>query len=307
MFIIGFCNIKNISYYFIINIFSNEHDNSGKKSLVTFSSKNKQFSLKNIVKEMLKFDAYSEEQLRIFPNSRRRKIIGYHNLFSTAAEVNEKIFVKIERGLNHLTCIEDCEIEDERKMIYGQNWYIGSGASTACSQVTAENESFIKKTRQKNIGIDYFCLFLLAIHEREILLHYNYLAVKYCTNPKKLAQLKSKLVYIDVLFSYNTVSTEKGYQQYYLALFDEMSLANLEADINEVIREADDFANQQNDKKENALLSSIAILSVLSVLTDAVELADRVYSGEPFGLIHLGILVFVILGIIIGAFTLLKK
>lgn len=298
--------IANLNFA-LINIFSNEHDSDEKNNRINFTVGEDNFSLKNAVKEILMLETFNENDIKLFPNTGRRKIVGYHNLYSENKEVNEKLLVAIERGLGEKAFIEDSDIEDEKRVIGGQNWYIGSSGSVAFSAVTKENKDFIINVRQKNVNIDYFCLYLLGLHEREILLRYNYLAVKYCKKPKLMAKLKPQLIHVNVLFAYNTVSTEKVYQSFYDAVFEEMNLANLETDINEVIHEADDYINEIKDKKLNAVMSAVALLAVISVFTDGMGLADRIASGEPFGAIHFGILAVIFLTIIVSLIALFRK
>ena len=299
-------NIANLNFA-LVNIFSNEHDSEERNNRIIFKAGEDIFSLKNAIKELLRLENLDETQIKLFPNTGRRKIIGYHNLYSEKEEINEKLLVAIERGLGQKAFVEEFEVDDEKRIIGGQHWYIGSNGTVTLSNVTKDNKDFIINVRQKNVNIDYFCLYLLALHEREILLRYNYLAVKYSKKPKLMAKLKSKLIHVNVLFAYNTVSTEKVYQNFYAAIFEEMNLDNLETDINEVIHEADDYINEIKDKKINAILSAVALLAVISVFTDGMGLADRIASGEPFLVVHFGILALIVSTIIASIIAFFKK
>ena len=160
---------------------------------------------------------------------------------------------------------------------------------------------------KRNVDFDYFYIFILALHEREILLKDNYYAVKYRNNPKKLIAMKNQLLTVDILYSFNTISIESSYQRFYTGLVEIFNLENLRSDIRNVVENVESHVNDKKDRKVNAVLTAISILAIFSVLMDGIGFADRIESGDPFGILQWLVVVLVALFFAVAIFVLKKK
>ena len=141
------------------------------------------------------------------------------------------------------------------------------------------NHKFITEKFAYYVNHDYFYIFMLALHERELLLHYNDDAVKY-----------------------NIVSEEMAYQMLYEKLYDCFRLEKLENDIQDVIGKVDEYVTSTNDRKTNALLSMLTLLTIFSAFTDSLGLIDRLnQAGLTYAhLVVIGInIVIILIGILL--------
>lgn len=57
-------------------------------------------------------------------------------------------------------------------------WSIGSNSAVSISYENKNNLQYLTEIHPRHVDKDYFLVYLLAMHEREILLKYNYDAVK---------------------------------------------------------------------------------------------------------------------------------
>ena len=188
----------------------------------------------------------------------------------------------------------------------GQKWYIGPNG-VASYVGYKDNDTFITKVHKRNVDLDYFYIFILALHEREILLKDNYLAVKYRNNHKKLIDMKDQLLMMDIVYSFNTVSIESSYQRFYSNICDVFNLEALRSDIRNVVENVESHVNDQNDQKINAVLTAISLLAILSAFTDGIGFADRIEGGAPFGYLQWGIIAMIAISITVAIIIFRKK
>ena len=164
------------------------------------------------------------------------------------------------------------------------------------------NHKFITEKFAYYVNHDYFYIFMLALHERELLLHYNYDAVKNWNNQRALCGMRKQLVEFNILFAYNIVSEEMAYQMLYEKLYDCFRLEKLENDIQDVIGKVDEYVTSTNDRKTNALLSMLTLLTIFSAFTDSLGLIDRLnQAGLTYAhLVVIGInIVIILIGILL--------
>lgn len=161
----------------------------------------------------------------------------------------------------------------------------GSSIGAVCYSyaVDDENQYFISSIFPENVDRDYFLTFLLSLHERYLLLHYNSEAVKHSEDMKKLSNMKKEIIKFDVLFSYNTISDEMNYQVFYEALYKAMGFEKLEREVKEVVNSVDAYYEDSRTKKTEGLLFAIALLAIFSALTDAVNYVTQFKDGFHWG------------------------
>lgn len=292
--------IADISYC-LANIFNNEHDNNEKKEnrvIFMYGEDSKKFSLKNAIYNIL---GAEKGDLDLFPTSSRQRIFVYHNLIQNESSFNKSIIENLKKVLPSKTnTLIDASDYDYLPTKY-QIWGMCSSGVVSVALKNSNNADFLYNVYKKNVYSDYFTAFLLAIYEREILLKYNHLVVKNHSNPKKLISLKPVILKLEMLFSYNTVSTESIYQEYYEKLYEVFRLENLEQDISDIIEKVDEYVSDKKERKINVLLSAVALLAIISVICDAIGIADRLVSPEPLGVPHL--ILFITVGIVMFVST----
>lgn len=304
--------IANIGYC-IANIFTNEHDNSSKPNYLQFSYNDNDsqvtFSLKNALLSILGAEK-NLEKLTIFPSSERKRMMVYHSLICPELPESSKCLHGLCNGLHsEIYFDENMDNDNVFSSVAGQKWAVSSSgvASLAIIDEDKLHTEFLVKSFKKSTIYDYYYIFVLLAHEREILLLYNYQAVKNRENPKKLIGMKKNLLRLQIQYTYNTVSTEAAYQKFYMNLSEEFNISSLEEDIRGVVENVESHVNDKKDRKTNTLLTAISVLAVFSVLTDGIAFADRIQEGAVFGALQWGVIGIVALFILIAVLILKKK
>ena len=301
--------------YCIANIFTNEHDNGPKPNNLRFSYCDNEngtqvlFSLKNSLLALLNAEK-NAKKLTIFPSSERKRMLVYHAIICPDIHESNKCLHALSNGLHSGIYFDDnMDNYETFSSVAGQKWAVSSSgvASLALTNDDNMHSDFLKKSFRKNTIYDYFYIFVFLIHEREILLLYNYQAVKNRDNSKKLIGMKNDLLRLQIQYTYNTVSTEAAYQKFYMNLAEEFNISSLEEDIRGVVENVENYVNDNKDRKTNTLLTAISVLAVFSVLTDGVAFADRIQDGGTFGILQWSVICIVGLFILISILLLKKK
>lgn len=297
---IGFC---------LANLFDNEHDNSERNNNLIFKYNDKgvehSFSVKNTVMQLLNVEKHADT-LELFPSSTRRRMLVYHSIVSSdQKDTDEKDIHCLCRAMH--SHLKHGEEDISLSSFEGQKWLIGSTGAVSYVQYDDSNEEFVTKSFKRNVETDYFYIFVLALHEREVLLQYNYAAVKNQNDVKALIGMKEKLLKLDILYTFKTVSIEKAYQIFYEKLSEEFILEELRADIKDVVDSVENHVNNRKDRKTNIILTALSVLAVFSVLTDGVSFVDRLLSGDPMGALQWGVVGVVGLGVIVAVIMMRKK
>lgn len=297
----------------ISNIFTNEHDSGKQENNLSFSYKEGEnphaFSIKNSLYNALNAGKYAE-RLMLFPSSTRKRLITYNSVFSKPMDElhTKKLLYCLGNSLHgKIQYDESSDSGTIFSSFAGQSWYVGTNGVVSVASTNPENEDFVKKVHRRNVDLDYFNIFILALHEREIMLEYNYLAVHRRKRPKELINMKPKLLDADILYTFNTVSVEPSYQGFYGHLRSIFNLDNLRSDIRDVIENVESHVNDQNDRKINAILTAISFLAVFSALTDGIGFADRLQAGDAFGILQWSVILIVVLFIFIAFFICKRK
>lgn len=166
----------------------------------------------------------------------------------------------------------DAIIEDTPDASSVHQWFY---TSTGVTSLTCNPDSqYSCIVHQKNIRNYYFTVFILALHERECYLKYSLDAVSARSKPKKLIALSDKLNKFRSWTSYITVSAEENYQTFYEQLYDKFRLEKYESEISSIIEEASDHRHAKSDRRRDGFLGAIAILAILSALTDGIAFVD---------------------------------
>lgn len=303
-------NAANISFC-ISNVFTNEHDSGGRTNNLVFSYNGEQsvneFSIKNSLMKLI-FGDTDGKGIELFPSSTRKRLITYHSIITEKeTDDDDKLIYCLANSL-HSGIKYDGNVESGNSIssFADQKWFLGPNGVATIAKYKG-NDSFVTKVHKRNVDFDYFYIFILALHEREILLKDNYYAVKYRNNPKKLIAMKNQLLTVDILYSFNTISIESSYQRFYTGLVEIFNLENFRSDIRNVVENVESHVNDKKDRKVNAVLTAISILAIFSVLMDGIGFADRIESGDPFGILQWLVVVLVALFFAVAIFVLKKK
>lgn len=266
-------------------------------------------ALGEAIRDILQEDALQGE-LRIFPTSTRSKLCSYHRIARTQKKEDDiSNIIRLNRGIHSSAFVQEekydfLESDFNFSVTRSTSWYACANGAVALIDDDADNHEFLTSVYPKSVENDYFMILLLVLHEREIMLWYNYQLVQNWANPKKLVVLREELLQFNLWFSYNTVSIEMSYQNFYECLYKAFKLEKLENDVEDVIDKVNDFVTSQKDRKINGVLSVVAVLAVVSVFGDAMGLIDRFYLPEyPFEALHK--IVIAVLGIVLSISILL--
>lgn len=261
------------------------------------------------LRDILQEDAL-QGAMQIFPTSTRSRLCSFHRIVRTEKREGDEAFIRrLNRGIHSTAFVQEedydfLESEFAFHVTRSSAWYTCSNGAVSVIDDDADNHEFLTKVYPKNVENDYFLVFLLVLHEREILLWYNYQIVQNWNRPKKLVVLREELIQFKLWFSYNTVSIEMSYQNFYECLYKAFKLERLENDVEEVIDKVNEFATSKKDGKLNGVLSVVTVLAVVSVFGDALGLIDRFYMPEyPFEIPH--IIVLIVLGTVMTSSLLL--
>lgn len=293
------------------NVFTNEHDGGDKINNLVFSFVENEephmISIKNSLMQLI-FGQTEGKGVELFPSSTRKRLITYHSIITDRNLVDEDKTINCLANSLHSGIRYNGNQDSGVVMssFSGQKWYIGPNG-VASYVGYKDNDTFITKVHKRNVDLDYFYIFILALHEREILLKDNYLAVKYRNNHKKLIAMKDQLLMMDIVYSFNTVSIESSYQRFYSNICDVFNLEALRSDIRNVVENVESHVNDQNDQKINAVLTAISLLAIFSALTDGIGFADRIEGGAPFGYLQWGIIAMIAISITVAIIIFRKK
>lgn len=296
------------------NIFSENRDTKEPKVEFSYNKENtvESFSIRNAIPAIL-MKAQLGDRLEIFPTSGRKRLNAYHRLFRARHEENEsKLIFNLTRGLHSSFTLQEDKydfLESDFRLSPSKDtvWSISSNGAVSISYKNRNNQKFLAETHPRHVDVDYFLVYLLAIHEREILLKYNYDAVKNWSSSKQLTLMKEKLIKFNIWFSYNTVSIENSYQNFYECMYRALNLEKLEHDIQDVITQVNEAVSTSRERKINAILSSIAVLAVFSVFSDGIGFVDRLYDPAPLQAGHYTVIILIIAVICYGVFRFFRR
>jgi len=148
---------------------------------------------------------------------------------------------------------------------------------------------------------------MILLHQRQVLLHYNYLAVKEQNDMKKLEQIKKELIRFRINFAYKTVSDEASYQKLYDGMYECLSLDSLNSDIQDVIDRVTEYQDLSKEKGINKALALIAMFSIFSAFADGLALVDRLMAEPKLTCFHWTTVISIIFIIIIAGYIFIKN
>lgn len=276
----------------------------------------KELSLLAVSNQLLPCEG-RKSKIELFPISCKNQCYVYHRiLLSEPVAENEER--NLERDLLNLRngFHRSFEInEDEEDDIFSFSWKQGrnlywsgsmKGVVSLSFCIPGENNYFVTEQYTKNVRNYYFLLYMILLHQRQVLLHYNYLAVKEQNDMKKLEQIKKELIRFRINFAYKSVSDEASYQKFYHGMYQCLYLDSLNADIQDVIDRVTEYQDFSNEKGMNRALALIAMFGIFSALSDGIGFVDRIGQKIAFTALHWLIIAFIVVIIIFVCYTFIK-
>lgn len=275
---------------------------------------NRELNLISITDRLLEVGG-KKDQIELFPTSCKSQCYMYHRIQLAkpiAEEEIERDLLYLRKGFHTSFSIQE-EQEDnifDFKWKQNKNLYWGGSMKGVVSLsycIPGEDNYFVAKQYGHNVRSDYFLLYMILLHQRQVLLYYNYLAVKDQNSMKKLEGIKKELIRFKINFAYKTVSDEASYQRFYDGMYECLSLESLNSDIQEVIDRVTEYQDFSNEKSMNRVLALIAMFSIFSAFADGTGFADRVKEGiEPTGL-HWATLIIISVIMLYAIYTVIKN
>lgn len=304
--------IANIGFY-LANVFTNEHDSGQIENNLSFSYEMGEqeilFSFKNSFYSILQAEKH-KDNLVVFPATERKRMQVYHSVICKNVLDEKKNLYSLCNGL-HYDIYYDENMDDDLvfSSVSNQKWAVSSSGVVSLAVINEDDAHsyFLANNFMRSTLYDYYYIFILLLHERELLLRYNHLAVKNKSQTRKFIGMKKNLLQLEILYTYNTVSTEASYQKFFNNLEDAFNISKLEDDIHEVIENVEAYVKDRKDRRTNTLLTAISVLAVFSVLTDGIALADRIQSGAPFGVFQWMVIAIVAIFISVAIIMLRRK
>lgn len=273
-----------------------------------------ELNLINITNHLLEL-ATKKNQIELFPTSCKSQCYIYHRIQLAKPMAEEEVegnLLYLRKGFHRSFSTYEEEEDNifDFKWKQNKNLYWGGSMKGVVSLsycITGENNYFVTKQYCHNVRNDYFLLYMILLHQRQVLLFYNYLAVKDQNSMKKLEAIKKELIRFRINFAYKTVSDEASYQRFYHGMYECLSLESLNSDIQDVIDRVTEYQDFSNEKSMNRVLALIAMFSIFSAFADGTGFADRMQEGiEPTGL-HWATLIIIIIIMIFAAYTFIKN
>lgn len=255
------------------------------------------------------------KHIELFPTSCKSQCYIYHRIQlgkPIAEEVLTRQLLYLRKGFHTSFFVPEKEEDHLFDFTWKQNnnqYWGGSmkGVASVSYCIPGENNYFIKDQYSHYVRNDYFLLYMILLHQRQVLLYYNYIAVKNQNRMKKLEKIKKELIRFRINFAYKTVSDETSYQRFYNGMFECLSLECLNSDIQDVIDRVTEYQDFSNEKSMNFVLALIAIFSVISAFADAIGFADRMKEGIVFTAPHWVALIVISFIMMAAIFTILKR
>ncbi len=257
------------------------------------SIETKALQLTDITEKLLKMQD-EKPRIIIFPTSLKKQCYIFHRILlpePISKEELEKSMYYLRRGYHTSFVYEPCQEDNnldflivQQKNIY---WSFCQRAIISLSYcLPGEDNYFVTNQYCNNVRNDYFLLYMMLLHERHALLHYNYIAVIRQRKMKRLERLKRELISFRINFAYKVVSDEVSYQYFYDSLHNDFALDRLNADLQDVIDRVTEYQDTTHEKSMNSALGLIALFSIFSAFGDGISLIDRVNNNMGFTIYH---------------------
>ena len=146
-----------------------------------------------------------------------------------------------------------------------------------------------KKFRQGNINDSYYLMYIILIHEQQVMFTYYQRVMDFMEkddnvkNHKKedVDDIRADLLECMTDYSFHVISEEKFYQKLYSEYRDILNLTTLEDNIKNLVVAISEKTRNDNDNKINRFLTFISIISIVSIMGDAVGLVNS-FTGNKF-------------------------
>jgi uncharacterized membrane protein (DUF485 family) len=273
-----------------------------------------EINLMKITNHLLEVDE-NNKYLELFPTSCKNQCYIYHRIQlgkPISDEELERHLLYLRKGFHTSFHVPEKEEDHLFDFAWKQNsnqYWGGSmkGVASISYCIPGENNYFVKVQYSHYVRNDYFLLYMILLHQRQVLLYYNYIAVKNQSRMKKMEKIKKELIRFRINFAYKAVSDETSYQRFYNGMYECLSLECLNSDIQDVIDRVTEYQDFSNEKSMNFVLALIAIFSVISAFADAIGFADRMMEGIVLSGPHWAAIISISVIMIAVIITIIKR
>lgn len=232
-----------------------------------------QISFARLLKTALQIEDNNNQSIgiKLFPETENKRTFVFQRVVGKA--IDEDLFNLQDNLWSGLS--NDGSLE---KIKLGTGHFCLASTKTMCHITTTKVELAGDLLRQKNIDTSYFLMYLLLIHEQQVLFMYYEQVIDFMSkdintdrskkNFKNARILKKNLLECLTDYSFEVISEEKYYQNVYLKYRELLSLEALEGNIGDLVNAINDELTSRRDGFINALFGLITIFGIVSVLSD---------------------------------------
>lgn len=129
-----------------------------------------------------------------------------------------------------------------------------------------ETNEFLSHVFKTNLKREYLYIYILLLHQRELLLSFLEQLVQPAQNEySKLKEVKEQLILSKTRYTYNVISNEMTYQNIYLKIGEVLAINSLFEDLQNMTDRI--IMLEQDKKNEEELTKTKKINSALSIIT----------------------------------------
>ena len=211
------------------------------------------------------------EGIRLFPGTDNKRAFVFHRIVGIPSDND---LVNLQDNL-WAGSPENGELD---RVELGTDHFCLVSSKTMCHVTISAAETEGDLLRQQNIDGSYLLMYLLVIHEQQVLFKYyeqvkDFISKENNTGRSKMTTknaryLKASLLEALTDYSFEVISEEKYYQKLFLHYRKELGLESLESNLGGLITTINDELASRRERLINALLGVITIFSITSVLGD---------------------------------------
>ena len=152
-----------------------------------------------------------------------------------------------------------------------------------CETGNAQTDRFTNGYKFVQLGIDYNFLYLMLLNQRFSAIKYiDDVAKTDMTSQKSLDALNKRIVKLKTAFSFRVISDDLIFQNVYSKMYKILDIDNLLEDIQDNESQMEMLQNAEAVKAEKLvsyMITGLSILSIFSILTDAISYLERFRSS----------------------------
>lgn len=221
------------------------------------------------------------DSVTLFPGTENHRCFVFHRIVNQ----DNNSLVNLQENLWSETETEGTV----ERVVLGSNHSCLISTKTMCHLTDGSIDETDKKFRQGNINDSYYLMYIILIHEQQVMFTYYQRVMDFMEKDDNVKSHKKEDVddiRADLLecmtdYSFHVISEEKFYQKLYSEYRDILNLTTLEDNIKNLVVAISEKTRNDNDNKINRFLTFISIISIVSIMGDAVGLVKS-FTGNKF-------------------------